>query len=994
MSWQLHVKAAESVLKSARIPSSPELISLIKRVNPTCLQLHESDREYGYRIKNQLQNLLLETYGETFHLAPHPCNADIILIKHNTLPSIDACHADRNALSIKALDTVGSVPSAPAPSPTRTEAKGAKSRNRAGGGSPKEALINAELLLEQYEYPQAEELLATIRIAAPGDLPILIKAARMLTEQMGAYQRAIEVLLAQPRNVLKDKVIQELLAMTYYGNGSIAEARALFESAEPGDLQKGSLYAYADICFKDGNLSQAYHLLKVADGKEGFVTTHASLRNEIEAAMLEEAEPYLQEAEAAFARNELNQAQSLLQRALSLYPNFKKARELTAEVEARKTGAEVERLWERFGSSDKDNERLDLLAQLLERDNERGEHIRDLMARERSCQKQKAVEARLDTLRALAVQERWQDCYDNLLWLSRQGEEADYQRACAISPYFSVLCHNKGLRRLADGDAMEQWLRFVRLKRQVQQGQTEGCWEVVQDLQQYFHCYPLFKELYDTLRELVSAKARREAEQLFSLLDELNQGEGESDALATARKLYAQLQKPLALLPAEERATYKEAAKRAMRRLEPEVENEWSPVDYREALVLGNTTKAAQIREKLSTPWMAKWIDKFDDEVAQMFAISAEAIPMTIAPDLVVDLSSEFAPSGLDKICSSYRHVLFREDEETIIVLNMWRMCATRFRSPNFKDLVVMDCLPEKDVFLLVNTETNNTVWRATLSETASRFTAVFDINQHFNYEDGATFHGIFMSSSKDNSYYAVFEEGGIFRAVKQSLDFVSSVVRTYEAPCQDLDVFRLSYNPDRLVAITESYTHVLESNLDPPRGCSRIGATQRLDCLGIDAGRSQMYALGDGIVNVLNSKLRAVKQYLNAKTAAHMSISTLAGISPEKDIALLNMNGRCLFYNMRTNKFSQKFSGRRVLSTETPSRWYYTEFDAPNIAVKVKDITDQLETLLEWQVILPTGGDESAVSEFVRKLEDPDFFSIVQSAPPREDTPGGDAPL
>ncbi|QWV99553.1 hypothetical protein KP005_09860 [Geomonas nitrogeniifigens] len=991
MSWQLHVKAAESVLRSARIPSSPELISLIKRVNPTCLQLPESDREYGYRIKNQLQNLLLETYGETFHLAPHPCNADIILIKHNALPSIDACHADLNALSMKALDTVGSIHSAPAPSPTNVEAKRAKSRKRTASGSPKEALRNAELLLEQYEYPQAEELLANIRIAAPGDLPTLIKAARMLTEQMGAYQRAIEVLLAQPRHLLKDKVVRELLAMTYYGNGLIAEARALFESAEPGDLEKNSLYAYADISFKDGNLSLAYYLLKVADEKEGFVTTHTSLRKEIEAAMLEEAEPYLQKAEAAFACNDLSQAQSLLQRALSLYPNFKKARELAGEVEARRSGAEVERLWERFGSSETATEKLDLLAQLLERDKERGEQIRDLMARERNRQKKEAVEDRLDTLRALAAQERWEESYHNLLWLSRQGEEADYHRACAISPYFSVLCHNKGLRKLADGDAMKQWLRFVRLRRQVQQGQVEGCWETVQDLQQYFHCSPLFKELYDTLLELESAKARREAEQLFSLLDELDQWEEKRDALATARKLYAQLQKPLALLPAAERAAYKEEAKRAIYRLEPETECEWGPLDYRDALLLGNSTKAAQLRETLTSPWMAQFLDKYDDEVAQMFAISAEAIPMTVSPDLVVDLSWESAPSRLDKMCSSDRHVLLREDEETIIVLNMWRMSATRYRSPNFKDLDVMDCLPDKDVFLLANSRTNNTMWRAKLSEMASRFTAVFDLNQHFNYQEGASFEGIFMSGSKDNSYYAVIREGNNFRVVKQSIDLVSSVVRTYEAPCESLDAFRLSYQPDRFVATTDCYTHVLESNLEPPRGCSRVGATQGLNCLGIDAGRSQIYALGDGIVNVLNPKLRAVKQYLDAESVAHMSITVLAGICPEKDVALLNVNGRNLFYNMKTNKFSQKFCGKRVLSTETPSRWYYTEFDAANLAVKVKDITDELDTLLEWQVFLAAGGDKSAAIEFVEKLEDPEFFSIVQSPPPREDTPGHD---
>jgi hypothetical protein len=107
MSWQIYVRSAEVVLESKKVPSSHEIISLIKRINPTSLNLSEKDREQGYVIKNRLQNLLLENYGEAFHLAPHPYSPDIILIKHSALPSIDACHADFNALSPKALDTVG-----------------------------------------------------------------------------------------------------------------------------------------------------------------------------------------------------------------------------------------------------------------------------------------------------------------------------------------------------------------------------------------------------------------------------------------------------------------------------------------------------------------------------------------------------------------------------------------------------------------------------------------------------------------------------------------------------------------------------------------------------------------------------------------------------------------------------------------------------------------------------------------------------------------------
>uniref|UniRef100_C6E4A2 Tetratricopeptide TPR_2 repeat protein n=1 Tax=Geobacter sp. (strain M21) TaxID=443144 RepID=C6E4A2_GEOSM len=982
MEWQLHLKAAESALANARVPSSQELVTLIKRVNPTCLQLPEHDREYGYSIKNRLQNLLLETYGEIFHLAPHPYNPDIILIKHNALPSVDACHADVKALSLKALDTVGSIAPATAAPSARRVTKAAKSSKPTTGGSPKETLRNAELLLEKYEYPQAEELLAAIRIADVRELPTLVKAARMLVEEMGAYPRAIELLLAQPRQVLKDKVVRELLAMTYYGNGLIAEARALFEAAHPGDLEKSSLYAYADLSFKDGNISQAYHLLKLSDEKEGFVTSHASLRKEIEAAMLKEAEPYLRRAEAAFAAADLAQAEDLLQQAISLYPNFKKARELAGEVEAQKDAAQAERLWEQFGSCAAGTDRLDLLAQLLELDKDRAGEIRDLMARERNLQKQGAVEDRLSTLRTLAAQQCWEECFENLIWFAREGEEADHRRACDVSPYFSVFYQNKKLRRLESRDAMEQWLKFVRLKRQMEQGQTEDCLDLLQDLKPYFHSYPSFRKEYEQVLELESAKASEEAQQLLTRLQELERSEGETDALAKAKRLVAQMQKPLALLPADERSDFKQDAKFVLDRLENETECDDSILDYREALILGNAVKAAKLREQFEELGMEQLVKWVDDEVAQKFALSAEPISMTVSPDLAVDLATEFAPYGLTRMCFSKHHIMFREDDETIILLNMRRMTATRYRSPNFKDLAVMDILPDRDVFLFVNIETKNNVWRATLSDIECGFTALFEVNQHFSYQEGAGFEGLFMSSNKDNCYYAVISEGCNFRVIKQSLDLVSSTVSTYEAAGLPQQSLRLSYHPDKLVIGTENSTVVLESNLTPPRGCSRVGSNLSLDAIAIDTGKNHIYAHGDGIVNVLNTRLRAVKQYLNASSAGHMEFPTVSTVCPEKDLVVIRIEDRNLFYNMRTNQFSQKFMSSRFLYTETPARCYYWEFADDRLSLKIKDITDELNTLLEWEVFLPAGEDENAGIDFVRKLEDPDYFSIVKRAP------------
>lgn len=281
MTWETHVQSAECMLRSSRIPASEEIISLIKRVNPTSLQLSESDRERGYLLKNELQNLLLENYGESFRIAQHPYCPDILLIKHKTLPTIDACHTHIQSLSVKALDALGDVWE-PAPKPTAKVAAKDKSRAAASGASsPKDALRLAQSLLGEYEYSRAEVVLAGIRIGDSKDLPTLIKAARILVEEMGAYDRAIATLLSQPRQVLKDKEVRELLGLTYYGNDMIPEARALFDTVRPADMGTSALFAYADISFRDGNLSLALNLLKLSEAKEGGLPFNAGLREKI-----------------------------------------------------------------------------------------------------------------------------------------------------------------------------------------------------------------------------------------------------------------------------------------------------------------------------------------------------------------------------------------------------------------------------------------------------------------------------------------------------------------------------------------------------------------------------------------------------------------------------------------------------------------------------------------------------------------------------------------
>lgn len=96
---------------------------------------------------------------------------------------------------------------------------------------------------------------------------------------MGAYESAAATIIAQPDDVQADRQVRELLALTCYGRDMIPEARALFENLRPDTLGKSALFACADISFRDGNLSAALSLLKLAEAKEGILPAETELRN-------------------------------------------------------------------------------------------------------------------------------------------------------------------------------------------------------------------------------------------------------------------------------------------------------------------------------------------------------------------------------------------------------------------------------------------------------------------------------------------------------------------------------------------------------------------------------------------------------------------------------------------------------------------------------------------------------------------------------------------
>ena len=244
---------------------------------------------------------------------------------------------------------------------------------------------------------------------------------------------------------------------------------------------------------------------------EGYVAAPAGLKKDVEAGLLAETEPELQRALAALELGDLEEAKSLARDVLQCYPGHQKAREIVSLIGSSKEATEIARLWEKYARAAKNEEKIDLLAKLLDHDRDNVERIKVLMAEVKADQKKKLVAGRLDELRSLAARRDWPECYPILHWLSIQKEHCEeYRGACSLSAYFAVLYRNRRLRMLPERAAKELWLEFVQAKSSLASGQEKGCFQIMDGIKEYFQPYPEFREDYLMLLGIERERAREE----------------------------------------------------------------------------------------------------------------------------------------------------------------------------------------------------------------------------------------------------------------------------------------------------------------------------------------------------------------------------------------------------------------------------------------------------------------------------------------------------
>lgn len=956
MSWLAAMQNARKTLDSPLIPSSLELISLIKNVNPTTLCLSDAEREQGYEMKSRLQNLLLEQYGETFRLVPHPLDANIVLIKHAALPSIDACHTELAALSCKALDCVAATEPAPAAGKLPKKARKVKRETSAvaAGDSPPEIWRRAQELLAEYDLAAAGELLCGMRIADRDEIVFVERAARALVEEAGAYQQAVDLLLAQPNQFLRDPKLRVLLARAYHLTGALPEARAILDDMHRADLDKEALVAYADIAHKDGNLVLAREILRAAEETEGYAAGLEGLKREVEVALHAQAEPLLARAFSALESAELSEAELLARQVLKLCPSNEGAREIVARIESGREAAEAASLWERLAQEKRCEERLELLEKLSGRDRENRERIAGLVADERSRQKNELAQARLGQLRTLVKENAWPEAFAVVWWLHGQGDLGDACReACSMSPFLSVLHENRRLARVSEKSARQLWLDLVKAMTSVDSGQPAGCLEILEGVKHYFEKYQAFRDVYERVLSGEREKAREEIRGLLLAASR------EDASLNEARHFLSAIRRAIVHIPAEEGAEFCRLMEARIAELTPPEPLEELIEAYQYYSRSGMPEKAALFRNCISDQAV---LDRFDAELAEDFAIERSPVKLEFSDTLQVDLQS-LPP--LIWMRSSDRHIVLREAEDAIVVIHLEKMTATRYASPHFKGLDLADCIPPDDTFLFEDPEDGVPRWRAELGEEKSAFTACIDVREFSEGEDDCPVF-VFLSSERATDYYAVILDGNEVapgRVVRTRLGNRSPVSDSIQIGNNaKMWMKRLSWHPDKFIIGTEDETDVCARNLTADY---KVEIDPR-DIWEIDLANRHLYHFDRALLKRSDLAWENIEKFENSQCCFYFQQHQKLGICPATNTLMVSLGSMAALYDFVNNTISSPFSRGRVICTRPASKWYVYDYCKETRTLTLRDVTGELAKLLEWE--------EAATPLHGRDKEDPEW--------------------
>lgn len=453
----------EEVLAGKVEIGARELAELIQRVNPTDRNLPLAEVTRRYRLKNQLQSLLVRRFGDEVEVSAE--REGVALLAHRS-SGRSACHAHlaeldddarswvQRRLDEAAAPDVATVPDAaaaatPPRASARTGGRTAESRPWPAGaapspGAPPSALpavpavpagpstepggdlggdLGADDLLTRgdeamaaYDYELARHTYERALAASRGDLPAATALLALLVEHLAAYDDAVALWSRLSPAAARDDRVRTLVALAAAHTGEEARARELVRGLErDGEAGRESHVAAAAEVYQvlarralerddDGEAARALVLARQLGGPSQPLL---DLERALAAQVARRCAPLEAQAQDAYDAGRTDEAEQRARDVLARWPESRAARVLLSRIEAGRRGAQVDALLARADAAMAQQEcaaAVGLLRQAAELDAGRDD-IAPRLARAEAAARDQVAQAQVAEVEALFAAE-------------------------------------------------------------------------------------------------------------------------------------------------------------------------------------------------------------------------------------------------------------------------------------------------------------------------------------------------------------------------------------------------------------------------------------------------------------------------------------------------------------------------------------------------------------------------------------------------------------
>ena len=362
---------------TGKIPVTPrDLVLMIHRINPTNEAVGFKDASERYRLKSELQSLLIRRFGEQLIVEQQDENQpELIGIRLRHFDE-DACHAVIHELDEDARSWVQRLidemrfdhpPAFPnSPKPHRSSPP-VETEQIEEDLSIHELLMLGKKALEAYDYERSETCYRRALDLSKGDIEPALALLEILIDHFAEYEKALALAESFSISTMKQKWVRIRLATASAHLNRIDNALELINRIVQPEAAEVYFLA-AKHFFEQQDEKQALeHLAALKScGSPEFMLEIDRLEKEILMLTIQRLAPLEDEMILSWQEGEAEKARALAHRLLSRVPENKAARRILNEIEIKARRSKIEnllRLAREAGAEKNFSRKVDLLNQ-------------------------------------------------------------------------------------------------------------------------------------------------------------------------------------------------------------------------------------------------------------------------------------------------------------------------------------------------------------------------------------------------------------------------------------------------------------------------------------------------------------------------------------------------------------------------------------------------------------------------------------------------------